>query len=136
MHLILRILSLEVPTDKSAIDTTGEYHHLFKVKCATHDVLLVHICRISSHVLSWRISALDVAIQKILIILLFYIFLICWVFPDMELLIPANTQEARVFDFWLLKVIPTKVNSRVIDADQRGYFSINSWIIIRAHQLI
>ena len=81
---------------------------------------------------SWKISAPDSTIIQFFFRLL-HLLLICRVIPDVELLVPANTHEARVFDFRMLKVIPAKVYCRVIDADHRSDLSINSWFQIRAY---
>ena len=55
--------------------------------------------------------------------------------PDVELLVPADGQEAWIFDSWLLIEIVTELHFGVIDADETGYFCVNFWLAIDRHRI-
>ena len=57
------------------------------------------------------------------------------IIPDVELLVPADCQEAWVLDSWMLIEIVTELHFGVVDADETGNLCVNLWLAVDSHRI-
>ncbi len=91
MEVVTSETCIEVPCDEGAVDTARENKQVFDVKGATHDILSVH---------KWGRSCGQVtATDRIFFFaIVTTVIAVGRVQPDVELSIPAHSEEARSFD--------------------------------------